>query len=156
MCALEGRDIRRSTLLIVGATGDVGSGCARCLAPFVKRVMLYARNAERLRILAAELEADGTEVEIATGLEQFPYAADIVICAASLASPSLRLGRIAPEAIICDAGYPKNLIPATIYPAPESSSAVWDRSRGRIEFHARFQRSSESASIPGCGPWMST
>ena len=29
MCALEGRDLRRSTLLIVGATGDVGSGCAR-------------------------------------------------------------------------------------------------------------------------------
>ncbi len=109
MCAIEGRDLRRSTLLIVGATGDVGSGCARCLAPFVKRVMLCARNAERLRTLAAELEADGTEVEIATRLEHAPFAADIVICAASLASPSLWLGRIAPEAIICDAGYPKNL-----------------------------------------------
>ncbi len=111
MCALEGRDIRRSTLLIVGATGDVGSGCARCLAPFVKRVILCARNAERLRILAAELEADGTAVEIAARLEQIPYAADIVICAASLASPSISLGCIAPEAIICDAGYPKNLSP---------------------------------------------
>jgi fatty aldehyde-generating acyl-ACP reductase len=32
-----------------------------------------------------------------------------VICAASLASPSLLLGRIAPDAIVCDAGYPKNL-----------------------------------------------
>ena len=38
MCAREGRDLRSSTLLIVGATGDVGSGCARCLAPLVKRV----------------------------------------------------------------------------------------------------------------------
>jgi fatty aldehyde-generating acyl-ACP reductase len=111
MCALEGREISRSTLLIVGATGDVGSGCARCLAPFVKRVMLCARNAERLRTLAAELEADGSDVEIATPLDQLPFAADIVICAASLASPSLRLGRIAPEAIVCDAGYPKNLNP---------------------------------------------
>ena len=111
MCALEGREICRSTLLIVGATGDVGSGCARCLAPFVKRVMLCARNAERLRTLAAELEAAGTEVEIATRIEQIVNAADIVICAASLASPSLRLGCIAPEAIICDAGYPKNLSP---------------------------------------------
>ena len=111
MCALDGREISRSTLLIIGATGDVGSGCARCLTPFVKRVMLCARNAERLRTLAAELKADGAEVEIATGLEQFPLAADIVICAASLASPSLRLGGIAPEAIICDAGYPKNLDP---------------------------------------------
>ena len=106
---LEGRELSGSTLLIVGATGDVGSGCARCLAPFVKRVMLCARNAERLRTLAAELEADGTEVEIATRLEHVQFAADIVICAASLASPSLCLNGVAPEAIICDAGYPKNL-----------------------------------------------
>src|SRR6202041_557100 len=64
MCALEGRNLRRSTLLIVGATGDVGSGCARCLAPIVRRVLLSARNVERLRRLAEELHADGVEVEI--------------------------------------------------------------------------------------------
>ena len=57
MCAQQGRDLRRSTLLVVGATGDVGSGCVRCLAPKVRRVLLYARNAERLRRLAAELES---------------------------------------------------------------------------------------------------
>jgi predicted amino acid dehydrogenase len=50
-------------------------------------------------------------VEIATGLEQFSAQADLVICAASLASPSLLLDRIAPDAIVCDAGYPKNLSP---------------------------------------------
>jgi fatty aldehyde-generating acyl-ACP reductase len=111
MCELEDRDLRRSTLLIVGATGDVGSGCARCLAPIVKRVLLSARNLERLRGLAAELRADGVEVEIATGLQQFSAQADVVICAASLAAPSLLLGRIAADAIVCDAGYPKNLSP---------------------------------------------
>ncbi len=116
MCALEGRDIRKSTLLIVGATGDVGSGCARCLAPLVRRVVLSARNVERLRKLAAELKTDGVQVEIATGLEQFSTQADIVICAASLASPSLLLGRIAPDAIVCDAGYPKNLSPSAQMP----------------------------------------
>jgi fatty aldehyde-generating acyl-ACP reductase len=40
MCALEGQNLSGSTLLVVGATGDVGSGCARCLARFVKRVQL--------------------------------------------------------------------------------------------------------------------
>jgi fatty aldehyde-generating acyl-ACP reductase len=109
MCALEGRNIHRSTLLIVGATGDVGSGCARCLAPMVRRVLLSARNLERLRRLAAEFEADGVQVEIATDLQRFSAEADIVICAASLATPSLLLGRIAPHALVCDAGYPKNL-----------------------------------------------
>jgi fatty aldehyde-generating acyl-ACP reductase len=109
MCALEGRNLRRSTLLIVGASGDVGSGCARCLAPLVRRVLLSARNMERLRRLAAELEDDGVQVEIAADVRQFSKEADIVICAASLASPSLLLGRIASDALVCDAGYPKNL-----------------------------------------------
>jgi fatty aldehyde-generating acyl-ACP reductase len=126
MCALEGRDLSRSTLLIVGATGDVGSGCARCLAPMVKRVLLSARNVERLRKLAAELRADGVQVEIATDVltldpsehdrQRFSVAADVVICAASLASPALLLGRIAPDAIVCDAGYPKNLSPNALMP----------------------------------------
>jgi fatty aldehyde-generating acyl-ACP reductase len=116
MCALEGRNLRRSTLLIVGATGDVGSGCARCLSPLVKRMLLSARNEVRLRRLAAELQADGVQVEIATDLQQFSSEADVVICAASLASPSLLLGRIAPDAIICDAGYPKNLSPGAQMP----------------------------------------
>jgi fatty aldehyde-generating acyl-ACP reductase len=121
MCALEGRDLRKSTLLIVGATGDVGSGCARCLAPMVKRVLLSARNVERLRQFAAELRADGVQVEIGTDLvenhlQQFSAEADLVICAASLASPSLLLGRIATDAIVCDAGYPKNLSPGADMP----------------------------------------
>ena len=116
MCALEDRNIGRATLLIVGATGDVGSGCARCLAPIVKRVLLSARNLERLRRLAAELEADGVQVEVATDLRQFSVEADIVICAASLASSSLLLGRVAPHAIVCDAGYPKNLSPSAEMP----------------------------------------
>ena len=116
MCEREGRDLAKSTLLIAGATGDVGSGCARCLAPEVGRMLLHARNRERLRKLGDELEADqGREgklqVEVATDAEQFSTDAGIVICAASTASPSLRLGRIAPGALICDAGYPKNLCP---------------------------------------------
>ena len=111
LCALQGRELRQSTLLVVGATGDVGSGCVRCLAGKVKRVLLSARNVERLRRLAAELEAAGVEVEIGTDLGGFSEEADIVICAASLPTPSLLLGRIAPDALVCDAGYPKNLSP---------------------------------------------
>jgi fatty aldehyde-generating acyl-ACP reductase len=118
MCALQGRNLGKSTLLIVGATGDVGSGCARCLAAGVKRVQLHARNLERLRRLAAELEADGVQVEVATDLRQFSAPADVVICAASLASSSLLLPGIALDAMICDAGYPKNLSPGEEMPRP--------------------------------------
>jgi fatty aldehyde-generating acyl-ACP reductase len=111
MCALECRNLESATLLIVGATGDVGSGCARCLAPLVRRVLLCARNVERLQRLAAELQADGVPVETATDVQRFSAEADVVICAASLPSPALLLGRVSPDAIVCDAGYPKNLSP---------------------------------------------
>ena len=99
-----------------GRNRDVGSGCARCSAPNVRRVLLCARNVERLRRLALELEAarsgaDRIEVEIATDLQRFTSEADVVICAASLPSPSFLLGSIEPDAIVCDAGYPKNLSP---------------------------------------------
>jgi fatty aldehyde-generating acyl-ACP reductase len=111
MCALEGRNLSQSTLLIVGATGDVGSGCARCLAPLVKRVQLRARNPQRLSKFAVELQTLGVAVETATDHRHFSSPADLAICAASLPSPSLLLGGIAPDAIVCDAGYPKNLSP---------------------------------------------
>jgi predicted amino acid dehydrogenase len=138
MCALEGRDIRRSTLLIVGATGDVGSGCARCLGPLVKRVLLNARNGERLRRVGAELEADGVQVEIATDLRGFSTHADIVICAASLASPSLLLGRVAPDALICDAGYPKNLCPSAEMPGARIFYGGLGQISGGLRFSPDF------------------
>jgi fatty aldehyde-generating acyl-ACP reductase len=138
MCALEGRSLHRSTLLIVGATGDVGSGCARCLAPLVKRVLLSARNVERLRWLAAELEADGVQVEIATEQQQFSTEADVVICAASLSSPSLLLGRIAPDAIVCDAGYPKNLSPSAQMPGARIFFGGLGQITGGLKFTPDF------------------
>ena len=138
MCTLEGRNLYSSTLLIVGATGDVGSGCARCLAPLVKRVLLCARNLDRLRKLAAELRDHGVQVEIATGLQQFSAEADLVICAASLASPSLLLGRIAPDAIVCDAGYPKNLSPSAQMPGAKIFFGGLGQITGGLSFAPDF------------------
>ena len=111
MCAQEGRDLRHSTVLIVGATGDVGSGCARCLAPLAGRTILCARNLERLKKLQRELQQPGVQVDVAASILELPVRADVVVCAASLPSPSLLLGQLAPDAVICDAGYPKNLAP---------------------------------------------
>ena len=138
-CAIEGRNLHRSTLLIVGATGDVGSGCARCLAPAVKRVLLFARNIERLRGLAAELAANGIEVEIATDLKQFTTAADIVVCAASLPSPTLLLNRIAPNALVCDAGYPKNLAASAASPGVTTFFGGLGQVAGGITFIPDFR-----------------
>jgi fatty aldehyde-generating acyl-ACP reductase len=139
MCALQGQNLARSTLLIVGATGDVGSGCVRCLARDVRSVQLHARNLERLRRLAAELEADGVQVEIATDLRQFSAPADVVICAASLTSSSLLLETISPEAIVCDAGYPKNLSPGGEMRGARVFFGGLGQVKGKLTFVPDFQ-----------------
>jgi fatty aldehyde-generating acyl-ACP reductase len=138
MCALEGRKICSLTLLIIGATGDVGSGCARCLAPLVRRVQLSARNLVRLGKLAAELQADGIQAEIATDPERFSAKPDVVICAASLASSSLLLSRVVPGAIVCDAGYPKNLSPGAQMPGVKIFFGGLGQVTGGLRFSPDF------------------
>ncbi len=66
--------------------------------------------------------------------QRFSAEADVVICAASLASPSLLLGRIAPDALVCDAGYPKNLSPSAEMPG----ATVFFGGLGQITGGLRF------------------
>lgn len=154
MCAREGSDLRGSTLLIIGATGDVGSGCARCLAPFVKCVLLNARNVDRLRRLAVELEADGTEVEVATDLQRFSAEPNLVICAASLTGPSLLFGHLAPNAIVCDAAYPKNLSPSAQMPVAKIFFGGLGQITGGLNFapdlHGTLNRNPFPNVVHGC------
>jgi predicted amino acid dehydrogenase len=132
----------------------VGSGCARCLAPLVNRVLLCARNGERLRTLAAELQADGARVELGTDLERFSAEAGVVICAASLPSPALLLGRIAPHAIVCDAGYPKNLSPAAEMPGAKVFFGGLGQVTGGLrftpDFHGVLNRHPFPDVVQGC------
>jgi len=77
-------------------------------------------------------------VEIATGLQHFSAEADLVICAASLASPSLLLGRVAPDAIVCDAGYPKNLSPSAQMPGAKVFFGGLGQITGGLSFAPDF------------------
>jgi fatty aldehyde-generating acyl-ACP reductase len=108
---LAGRSIEDASLLVIGASGDVGSGCARCFAPRVKRLFLCARKLDRLQKLETELAGLGAEIKVGTDVQQLAATADFIICAASLAAPTLFLEGCAGVTILCDAGYPKNLQP---------------------------------------------
>jgi fatty aldehyde-generating acyl-ACP reductase len=109
--ALAGRGLSESNVLIIGASGDVGSGCARCLAPRVKRLFLSARNPDRLKRFASEFLPLGSRITADTDLQGLSQTADVVICAASMPAPDLLLDALPPRAIVCDAGYPKNVSP---------------------------------------------
>ena len=125
--ALAGRELEESKVLIVGASGDVGSGCARCLAPKVKRLLLSARNPDRLKGFACEFRHLGSRVRADTDMARLAAMADVVICAASMPAPDLRLDTLPDGAIICDAGYPKNVSPDFAPRVAWFSTAVWAR-----------------------------
>src|SRR5207302_11209108 len=69
----------------------------------VRRLLLCARNAERLSRLGHELCAGWS-----TRLPEVLPQADIVICAASMTEAAVDAGLCKPGALVCDAGYPKN------------------------------------------------
>jgi fatty aldehyde-generating acyl-ACP reductase len=108
--ALAGRPLDRQRVLILGATGDVGSGCARYLFGRTARLLLCARNHNRLRKLQRSLVSNATGVSISSEPEDFFPEADFIIAAASLAAPRFSVRSVRPEAIVCDAGYPKNVV----------------------------------------------
>jgi fatty aldehyde-generating acyl-ACP reductase len=105
---LLGRPLDCETLLVIGATGDVGSACARCFAGRTRRLLLAARNQNQLEGEAANLRRHGP-VAASTDVSALLAEATMIIAAASTAAPCFALAACHPEALICDAGYPKNI-----------------------------------------------
>lgn len=54
--------MKRNIALITGATSGIGEGCARRFAQGGYALILTGRNETKLKVLKAELEAEGTEV----------------------------------------------------------------------------------------------
>jgi fatty aldehyde-generating acyl-ACP reductase len=108
--ALLGVDLSAATLLVVGSTGDIGSACATYLGRGVKRLLLAARNADRLLRQEQAMRRLGFDVRSSTDVRSMLARADIVVCAASVSAPVFNLADCRPDALVCDAGYPKNLV----------------------------------------------
>jgi fatty aldehyde-generating acyl-ACP reductase len=121
--ALLGRDLARSTVLVIGATGDIGSACVRALGPRCRRLLVSARNAARLRTHVDLARARGHRVDGDTDVARLLPEADIVIAVASLTAPGITLDLCRPGAIVCDAGYPRNL--EAPRPGPEAPRVFW-------------------------------
>ncbi len=95
------------SVLIIGATGDIGMACANYLKNSVKELLLCARNRKRLEKFSSHLVKHNTRVKWDTDLEELIMEADVIISVAS--SNDIEIKRYKKPVIICDAGYPKNL-----------------------------------------------
>jgi fatty aldehyde-generating acyl-ACP reductase len=100
-------DLKRSSVLCIGATGDIGLACVEYLKHKVKKLLLCARNHQRLQDLAMSLSKENIPVAYSTALDDLVADADIIISMAS--SAGIKLDHCKKGILICDAGYPKNL-----------------------------------------------
>ncbi|MFA5118140.1 MAG: SRPBCC family protein [Candidatus Omnitrophota bacterium] len=107
---LVGLDIGKSTLTIIGGTGDIGSACARVFAGKVKNLIITGRTKSHLSNLSAELKrTKKARVTASLDNKKAVQGADIIIAVASATTPILEIDWFKPGALVCDVGYPKNI-----------------------------------------------
>jgi fatty aldehyde-generating acyl-ACP reductase len=102
-----GIDLAQSTVVVCGATGDIGSAVCRWLneKTDTKELIYVARNQERLQSLQEELGRGKI-----LPLEEALPLADIIVWVASLPKGvEIDLDKLKRPCIIIDGGYPKNL-----------------------------------------------
>lgn len=105
-----GIDIAASTAVVVGAAGDIGTGCCRYLAVKVKRLILASCFSFNLEKIARELKKyNAAEIIVENNNQAAVHDAELVITAASSVAPFFRQDDFKEGAIVCDVGYPKNI-----------------------------------------------
>jgi predicted amino acid dehydrogenase len=107
-------DLSRGRAMVVGATGSIGSVCARLLAQAVRDVVLVSIEPERLIELKRTIvrETPGARVAIATRADELLPACDLVVTATSaFGQRILDISRCKPGAVICDVARPADIGP---------------------------------------------
>lgn len=101
--------LEKSSLLVIGSTGDIGSACVKYFSKKVKKLLITARNPALLLLQEEKLKSEDIDCKSTTNVPELLASADLVICVASSVLPENYFDFLQPHAIICDAGYPKNL-----------------------------------------------
>lgn len=104
-------DMARANVAVIGATGSIGSVCARVLARSVHRMTLIARSRSRLQILADKIhnEHHKTQLAIEIDIEKGIREADIVICASSSGGNIVKPEFLKQGAVVCDVALPHDV-----------------------------------------------
>ncbi len=102
-----GIDLKKATVAVIGATGDIGSAVCRWLMnkTGISELLMVARQQEPLALLQKELDG-GTITSLDEALPQ----ADIVVWVASMPKTiEIDTDNLKKPCLMIDGGYPKNL-----------------------------------------------
>jgi predicted amino acid dehydrogenase len=108
--SLMGIDINKAEVAILGATGSIGSVCARILARKVNYLTVIARNVPQLEKLAERiLDETGLAVKVTPNVKEAVKKADIIIAVSSAAESLIDPDDLKPGAVVCDVARPRDV-----------------------------------------------
>ncbi len=103
-------DPSQATAVVVGATGSIGSACARLIAPRVKHLILVARNHTRLSkfydSISAELPCTS---EYTTDISQAVRRAELILTATSSTQDVIEPEDLQTGAVVCELSLPHDV-----------------------------------------------
>ena len=108
-------DLTKGKVMIIGATGSIGSVCARLLAQAIHDVVLVSIEPEKLIELKRTIQAEtpGAEVTIATRAADLVAECDLIVTATSAFGQRIvDITKCKPGAVICDVARPLDINPA--------------------------------------------
>lgn len=115
-------DLKRSVLVVIGATGDIGSVCAKVFSDKVGHLFLVARDQDKLSDFVRQLKKNNDSTQ---HIEIFKYAtdviscADIIITATSAITTLIEPEHLKPGSIVCDVSVPPNIARRIFYRRPD-------------------------------------
>ena len=108
------QDLTRGQVMVIGATGSIGSVCARLLAQAIHDVVLVSIEPEKLIDLKRRIleETPGAHVAIATRPDELVPECDLIVTATSaFGQRILDISKCKPGAVICDVARPPDINP---------------------------------------------
>lgn len=108
-------DLTKGRAMVIGATGSIGSVCARLLAQAIRDVVLVSIEPEKLIELKRliQKETRGCKVVIATKAEDLVASCDLIVTATSAFGQRIMdITKCKPGAVICDVARPPDINPA--------------------------------------------
>jgi predicted amino acid dehydrogenase len=108
-------DLTKGKVMIIGATGSIGSVCSRLLAQAIYDVVLVSIEPERLIDLKRTIqeETPGAKVAIATRPDELLGECDLIVTATSAFGQRIvDITKCKPGAVICDVARPPDISPA--------------------------------------------
>lgn len=110
-----GIPLERGAGLVVGASGSIGSICARLLAAQVQELYLVSPRPERLLALASLITSERPElhghIHLSRVVSDFLPLADVIITTTSAVDPVVDVTLLKPGCVVCDVARPPDIKP---------------------------------------------